>query len=106
MVAAASMGPRRDWRGYRQRGTRFHAGEKLQWGHAVIGVDTTQVWLRVSLFFAASMGPRRDWRGYNPALFLPSSSHMLQWGHAVIGVDTTRSPLGLVTTGRFNGATP
>ena len=67
------MGPRRDWRGYvagfgpDQRGIH-----PLQWGHAVIGVDT---------------GLCRE-----PAMV----ARQLQWGHAVIGVDTRRRGHALV----------
>ena len=35
------MGPRRDWRGYDNgRAALRRRAWKLQWGHAVIGVDT------------------------------------------------------------------
>ena len=55
----------------------------LQWGHAVIGVDTMTGW---------------------PGPHGPGGA--LQWGHAVIGVDTIirrKSPPQLKS---FNGATP
>ena len=41
LAAEASMGPRRDWRGYVGALKGADAkGQALQWGHAVIGVDT------------------------------------------------------------------
>ena len=79
----ASMGPRRDWRGY----SVFVVGDGtdgllLQWGHAVIGVDT----------------PGR--LGREPMLA------QLQWGHAVIGVDTSWPFRIARILACFNGATP
>ena len=77
------MGPRRDWRGYEdETGPDRPGSVALQWGHAVIGVDTLKS-LR-GIFEAA----------------------LLQWGHAVIGVDTRRRPIALTTPLSFNGATP
>ena len=39
----ASMGPRRDWRGYHNPEEIPTPVEELQWGHAVIGVDTANL---------------------------------------------------------------
>ena len=58
------MGPRRDWRGYSQAGRGEGWPSTLQWGHAVIGVDTGPQALQALQLPLASMGPRRDWRGY------------------------------------------
>ena len=65
VIFDASMGPRRDWRGYNCIMTKSLASVSLQWGHAVIGVDTMT---RPSYSTECGGG--------------------LQWGHAVIGVDT------------------
>ena len=66
-LSTASMGPRRDWRGYAEVQTKAWLGSELQWGHAVIGVDTSSA---------------------KPS---PVSRSSLQWGHAVIGVDTSEA---------------
>ena len=114
----ASMGPRRDWRGYLANAIEKVAQQKLQWGHAVIGVDTSRAPGAGSRMESASMGPRRDWRGYDqdagagawsvaasmgprrdwrgyraPYPTNIATGSPLQWGHAVIGVDTGLSVL-------------
>ena len=58
------MGPRRDWRGYPREEGVLMSLPLLQWGHAVIGVDTPEALGRHLRDDGASMGPRRDWRGY------------------------------------------
>ena len=62
------MGPRRDWRGYDNEADAILEAMALQWGHAVIGVDT----------------------GF--CVVPPTTVSSLQWGHAVIGVDTIDLP--------------
>ena len=79
----------------------------LQWGHAVIGVDTGEALELVLLAALASMGPRRDWRGYRHSHPRDrGGSGQLQWGHAVIGVDTGTYYTNQTNLKRFNGATP
>ena len=86
--ATASMGPRRDWRGYHESGACSEAGDRLQWGHAVIGVDTIT---------HGPDGPGMNWLQWGHAVIgvdtltvrdATRRSPRLQWGHAVIGVDT------------------
>ena len=67
-VEQASMGPRRDWRGYQAARDPGEGPGRLQWGHAVIGVDTVAKHRDGVGPSAASMGPRRDWRGYTITL--------------------------------------
>ena len=131
-AAAASMGPRRDWRGYllsvgldgeileslqwghavigvdtRPRRLLRHSPRPLQWGHAVIGVDTSSEGVPTE-------EPRRlQWGhaviGVDTGSWEPLRNlvNLLQWGHAVIGVDTTSLPRGRwATQYGFNGATP
>ncbi len=76
------MGPRHDWRGDYDGGKRFHHAGPLQWGHAMIGVETR-------LDDVMTEGP---WE--------------LQWGHAMIGVETYAYALHEYKLHGFNGATP
>ncbi len=79
----ASMGPRHDWRGdLIPRFARLFSWE-LQWGHAMIGVETAS---------------RR--------LTSQQNAFRLQWGHAMIGVETRQVQSHPIRSPGFNGATP
>ena len=79
----------------------------LQWGHAVIGVDTVVATGQASESFRlqwghAVIGVDTLWADLDVA-----GPAQLQWGHAVIGVDTADGlPRATRLRRGFNGATP
>ncbi len=126
----ASMGPRHDWRGdviQTQSSPDYYALQwghamigvetkgssgiprpppGLQWGHAMIGVETRSAPRRRTAPGRASMGPRHDWRGDVSPPVHETAEDRLQWGHAMIGVETRPVGWGGPCLGCFNGATP
>src|SRR5579883_1113565 len=107
--AVASMGPRHDGRGKRNRRHDAHRRQMaLQWGHATMGVENARqplvCALRVVLQWGhATMGVE-NYSWLAPGLKAAAS---LQWGHATMGVENR--PAGgpvLRLADRFNGATP
>ena len=72
-----SMGPRLGWRGDRVHLSGAPRHDELQWGHALVGVETSSTYPGIIRIY------------------------VLQWGHALVGVETPGDP-GLQ---RVRGAT-
>ncbi len=86
---------------------RRHGEEnELQWGHAMIGVETGNPTLTASASRALQWGHAMIGVETRRATSRGVGAPALQWGHAMIGVETCMS-CGRHSCGRgFNGATP
>ena len=63
---------------------------KLQWGHALSGMDTANEMNCTMLLALASMGPCPFRHGYWYKPMKLDEIKALQWGHALSGMDTSR----------------
>ena len=88
MDTRASMGPRRDWRGYNIVIHGLTKSLGLQWGHAVIGVDTNDPRIPSRARRTLQWGHAVIGVDTEAPLVARLFDRVLQWGHAVIGVDT------------------
>ena len=85
------MGPRRFQRGYSSKSGRSSGSPpKLQWGHAVSSVDTTQAEVNAILAKELQWGHAVSSVDTDSGVQTFTVSSELQWGHAVSSVDMER----------------